>query len=73
MAMTGSTDAKTGWEWGRDSVTPVQMASAPLVLATVAKARAWASSNFWVSIMMAKVVGCGTASRSNTISAMSGS
>ena len=38
MAMTGSTDAKTGWEWGRDSVTPVQMASAPLVLATVAKA-----------------------------------
>lgn len=73
MAMTGSTDAKTGWEWGRDSVTPVQMASAPLVLATVAKARAWASSNFWVSIMMAKVVGCGTASRSNTISAMSSS
>ena len=41
MAMTGSTDAKTGWEWGRDSVTPVQMASAPLVLATVAKVRAW--------------------------------
>ena len=73
MAMTGSTDAKTGWAWGRDSVTPVQMASAPLFLATVANARAWASSNFWVSTTMAKVVGCGTASRSSTISAMSGS